>query len=181
MKPFRQCINRHSDHTKHKVYISYQCKCLELITVTGNNFLEGCRKCPDVGWWLSENHTLHIIKYYILKNASTNSTRPGWGFLTYSPQSGPTRWQMSTNARGGGRVSTHGIDWAISLLQQFKWNTIKIRLPRLIIKAFYGSKILTILDFFTSRWTNWPLSSGYFGSWGHFAVVERLGNLRKRR
>ena len=164
MKPFR--------HTKHEFYISYQCKCLELITVTGNNFL-------DVGWWLSENHTLHIIKNYILKNASTNATRPGWGFLTHSPQSGPTRWQMPDKCPGG--MSTHGIDWAISLLQQFKWNTIKIRLPRLIIKAFYGSNILTILDFFISRWTNWPLSRGYFSSWGHVAVVERLGNLRKRR
>ena len=29
----------------------------------------------------------------------------------------------------------------------YKWNTIKIRLPRLIINAPYGSNIMTILDF----------------------------------
>ena len=32
----------------------------------------------------------------------------------------------------------------------YKWNTIKIRLPRLITNAPYGSNIMTILDFHQS-------------------------------
>ena len=30
----------------------------------------------------------------------------------------------------------------------------------------YGSQFVTTPDFFTSRWKNWPLSRGYFGSQG---------------
>ena len=56
------------------------------------------------------------------------------------------------------------------------WNTIKIGLPRLITNAPYGSSSMIILDFFISWRKNWPLSTGYFGSWGHalvaVAVVE---------
>lgn len=41
-----------------------------------------------------------------------------------------------------------------------------------------GSKFLTIPDFFVTRWKNWPLLRGYFGSWGRtvvaVAVVERF-------
>ena len=41
-----------------------------------------------------------------------------------------------------------------------------------------GLNFMTILDFFISRRKHWPLSRGYFGSWGHtlvaFAVVERF-------
>ena len=63
-------------------------------------------------------------------------------------------------------------------LQQHKWNTIKILLKRLTINAPYGSNSVTILDFFISRLKTWPLSRGYFGSWGHalvaVAVVERF-------
>ena len=38
----------------------------------------------------------------------------------------------------------------LCLLQQYKWNTIKIRLPRLIIKVPYKSTFMTIRDFFIS-------------------------------
>ena len=42
----------------------------------------------------------------------------------------------------------------------------------------YKSNFVTILDVFVSRWKNWPLSRGYFGSWGRalvaIAVVERF-------
>ena len=59
----------------------------------------------------------------------------------------------------------------LCLLQQYKWNTIKIGLPRLIINAPYGSSSMIILDFFSSRRKNWPLFTGYFGSWGHALVA----------
>ena len=59
----------------------------------------------------------------------------------------------------------------LCLLQQYKWNTIKIGLPRLIINAPYGSSSMIILDFFISRRKNWPLFTGYFGSWGHALVA----------
>ena len=38
----------------------------------------------------------------------------------------------------------------LCLLQQYKWNTIKIRLLQLIIKVPYKSTFMTILDFFIS-------------------------------
>ena len=64
----------------------------------------------------------------------------------------------------------------LCLLQQYKWNTIKIGLLRLIINASYGSSSMIILDFFISRRKKWLLFTGYFGSWGHalvaVAVVE---------
>ena len=47
------------------------------------------------------------------------------------------------------------------ILQQNKWNTIEIRLPRLIINAPYGSNFKTIPDVFVSGWKK-------------LAVVERL-------
>ena len=39
----------------------------------------------------------------------------------------------------------------LCLLQQYKWNKIKMRLPWLIINAPHGSNFMTILDFFISR------------------------------
>ena len=39
----------------------------------------------------------------------------------------------------------------LCLLQQYKWNKIRIRLPRLTINAPYGSNFITILEFFISR------------------------------
>ena len=63
------------------------------------------------------------------------------------------------------------------LLHQ-QMDTIKVRLPRCIINVPCGLNFMTILDFFISRRKHWPLSRGYFGSWGHtlvaFAVVERF-------
>ena len=145
----------------------------------GKQFLRRMQKMP----WrrLVIERKPHIAYYQILyiEKCFYKCHTPWLRFSYIFPTIGTDKMTNVDKCPGG--MSTHGIDWAISLLQQFKWNTIKIRLPRLIIKAFYGSNILTILDFFTSRWTNWPLSSGYFGSWGHVAVVERLGNLRKRR
>ena len=38
----------------------------------------------------------------------------------------------------------------LCLLQQHKWNTIKIILPLLIINELYGSNFMTILEFFIS-------------------------------
>ena len=38
----------------------------------------------------------------------------------------------------------------VSSLQQYKWNTIKIRLLQLIINALYESNFMTILAFFIS-------------------------------
>ena len=65
----------------------------------------------------------------------------------------------------------------LCLLQQYKWNTIKIGLPRFIINAPYGSRSM-IIHVFISRRKKWPLLRGYFGSWGHalvaVAVVERF-------
>ena len=58
----------------------------------------------------------------------------------------------------------------LCLLQQDKWNKIKIWLPRLILSVPYRSNFMTILDFFICRWKkkkNWPMSRSYFGSWGH--------------
>ena len=39
----------------------------------------------------------------------------------------------------------------LCLLQKYKWNTIKIRLPRLMIDVPYASNFMTILDLFISR------------------------------
>ena len=58
----------------------------------------------------------------------------------------------------------------LCLLQQYKWNTIKIGLPRLIINAPYGSSSM-IIHFFISRRKKWLLFTGYFGSWGHALVA----------
>ena len=86
------------------------------------------------------------------------------------------------NATKRARFATFAISILdkFAVLQQCKWNTIKIRLPRLIINAPCGSNFMTILDFFISRCKKWPLSRGY-GSWGQalvavavaVAVVER--------
>ena len=43
-----------------------------------------------------------------------------------------------------------GIVDNLCILQQNKWNTIEIRLPRLIINAPYGSNFKTIPDVFVS-------------------------------
>ena len=40
----------------------------------------------------------------------------------------------------------------LCLLQQDKWNKIKIWLPRLILSVPYRSNFMTILDFFICRW-----------------------------
>ena len=51
-------------------------------------------------------------------------------------------------------------------------------LTKIVINAPYGSNFLTIPDLFVSRWKNWPLWRGFFGSWGRsavdVAVVERF-------
>ena len=70
------------------------------------------------------------------------------------------------------------------LLQQYKWNTIKIRLPQLIINVSYGSNFMTILDFFINcEKKKTGRCRGYFGSWGHalmtVAVVERFKRERR--
>ena len=39
----------------------------------------------------------------------------------------------------------------LCLLQQYKWSTIKIQLPRLIINAPCASNVMTTLDFFIGR------------------------------
>ena len=39
----------------------------------------------------------------------------------------------------------------LCLLQKYKWNTIKIRWPRLLIGVPYASNFMTILDLFISR------------------------------
>ena len=52
-----------------------------------------------------------------------------------------------------------------------------LRKSSYVYKLKYKSNFVTILDVFVSRWKNWPLSRGYFGSWGRalvaIAVVER--------
>ena len=69
------------------------------------------------------------------------------------------------------------------LLQQYKWNTIKIRLPQLIINVSYGSNFMTILDFFINCEKKTGRCRGYFGNWGHalmtVAVVERFKRERR--
>ena len=53
------------------------------------------------------------------------------------------------------------------LLQQYKWNMIKIWLLQLIINSPYRSIL-----------KNWSLPRGYFSIWGHtlvaIAIVERF-------
>ena len=61
------------------------------------------------------------------------------------------------------------VDNCFCLLQQYNWNTIKIRLPQLI-NALYGSNFMTILDFFISRCKNWPWLRGFLTG----AVAERF-------
>ena len=69
------------------------------------------------------------------------------------------------------------------LLQQYKWNTIKLQLPQLIINVSYGSNVMTILDFFMNCEKKTGRCRGYFGSWGHalmtVAVVERFKRERR--
>ena len=59
----------------------------------------------------------------------------------------------------------------LCLLQQYKWNTIKIGLPWLIVNAPSGSSSMIIRDFSISGRKNWPLSTSYFGSWGYASVA----------
>ena len=125
----------------------------------GKQFLRRMQKMP----WrrLVIERKPHIAYYQILyiEKCFYKCHTPWLRFSYIFPTIGTDKMTNVDKCPGG--MSTHGIDWAISLLQQFKWNTIKIRLPRLIIKAFYGSNILTILDFF-------------FQSLNKLAVVERL-------
>ena len=48
--------------------------------------------------------------------------------------------------------ATSIVDNVNMLIAANKWNTIKIRLPRLIINMPYGSNFMTILDVFISHW-----------------------------
>ena len=61
-------------------------------------------------------------------------------------------------------------------MQQYKWNTIKIRLLRLIINALYESNFTVIFYFFISVGIKLAVVER-FGSWGlalvAVAVVER--------
>ena len=61
-------------------------------------------------------------------------------------------------------------------MQQYKWNTIKIRLLRLIINALYESNFTVIFYFFISAGIKLAVVER-FGSWGlalvAVAVVER--------
>ena len=36
----------------------------------------------------------------------------------------------------------------------------------------YGPNFTTVLDFFISRYQNWPFSRGYIGSWGQTLVAN---------
>ena len=53
--------------------------------------------------------------------------------------------------------------------QQYKWNTIKIRLPRSIFNVPYGSNFATILDYFISRLKKVTFVEWSFGGWGRFS------------
>ena len=55
--------------------------------------------------------------------------------------------------------------------QQYKWNTIKIRLPRSIFNVPYGSNFATILDYFISRLKKVTFVEWSFGGWGHVLVA----------
>ena len=63
----------------------------------------------------------------------------------------------------------------LCLLQQYKWNTIKIRLLRLIINAPYESNFMTILGFFINRLKKLDVvESRGRCRWREEAVVERF-------
>ena len=53
-----------------------------------------------------------------------------------------------------------------------------LRKSSYVYKKKYKSNFVSILDVFVSRWKNWPLLRGYFGSWERalvaVAVVERF-------
>ena len=55
--------------------------------------------------------------------------------------------------------------------QQYKWNTIKIRLPQSIFNVPYGSNFATILDYFISRLKKVAFVEWSFGGWGHGLVA----------
>ena len=65
----------------------------------------------------------------------------------------------------------------LCLLQQYKWNTNKIRFVRLIINAPYGSSFLTVSWLFHHSLKKLAVIQKLFGSWGHalvaIAVVEK--------
>ena len=98
----------------------------------GKQFLtNGCKKYREVGWLWSENH-VYLFKAYVIKNILyrvynylnrhifkwhiekplveelTNAPSPGRGFLTNSPPSGPTRWQMPDKCPG---ENEHAWNW----------------------------------------------------------------------
>ena len=65
------------------------------------------------------------------------------------------------------------VDNLCCLLQpEYKWSTIKIQLPRLIINSPYASNVMTILDFFIGRLKKTGrCQEVILGSWGHTLVV----------
>ena len=78
-------------------------------------------------------------------------------------------WNQNVNVTKRASFTTFSISMAddLWLQQMYRWNTIKIWFPRLIINVLHGSNFMTILYFFIGRWKNLPLSRGYFGRWGH--------------
>ena len=52
------------------------------------------------------------------------------------------------------------VDNLCLLQSEYKWSTVKIQLPRLIMP--YASNVMTILDFLSIAEKNWPLLRGYF-------------------
>ena len=75
--------------------------------------------------------------------------------------------------------------WSSKMSQLLQKTTDLYLIKKLIVRLAminhrcaspYGPNFVTILNLFVSHWKNWPLSRGYFGSWGHslvaIAIVE---------
>ena len=52
------------------------------------------------------------------------------------------------------------VDNLCLLESEYKWSTVKIQLPRLVMP--YASNVMTILDFLSIAEKNWPSLRGYF-------------------
>ena len=96
-------------------------------------------------------HPIMVIQSYITHRDKILKNQESWILI----------WiRILTSRQAGLATFATSIVDNLCSLQQYKWITIKIRLPRLITNAPYGSNFMTILDSFIGCWKNWPLSRG---------------------
>ena len=90
-------------------------------------------------------------------------------------------WIKILNVTKQARFATFAItikDTLCFILHQYKWNQSKYDYRDWSLHAPYTKNLMTIRNFFISRWKSWSLSRAYFGSWEHalvaIAVVKRF-------